>query len=161
MQPEDNKAVVRRFYDEVVNGGHLERADEFVTPTYIEHQQLPGAEGRQGIQIAKAFLSMMRAAFPDYRLAIEDLIAEGDRVVARVVVIGTHRGEMMGLAPTGETVRTSGVEIFRFDGNQIAEHWATFDALGMLRQIGMTPVPGPPLLARTLVHLARKRLRQR
>ena len=155
---DENKEVVRRFFEEVVNAGHLDRADEFVTGNYREHQQLPGAEGRQGIAVAKAFLSLMRGAFPDYQFAIEDLIAEGDKVVARVSVSGTHRGEMLGLAPTGRRVRTAGIEVFRFEGGKMAEHWATFDALSMLRQLGMIPVPGPPLLVRTLVHHVRKRL---
>lgn len=155
---EGNKILVRRFFEEVINAGNLDRADEFVTADYAEHQQLPGAEGRQGIAVAKAFLSMMRGAFPDYHFDIKDLIAEGDKVVARVTVSGTHRGEMMGLAPTGRRVRTSGIEVFRLAGGKLAEHWATFDALGMLRQIGLVPVPGPGLLVRTLVHKARKRL---
>ena len=155
---EENKIVVRRFFEEVINARRVDRADEFVTADYVEHQQLPGAEGRQGIEVAKAFLSMMRGAFPDYRFDVEDLVAEGDKVVARVAVTGTHHGEMMGLAPTGRRVQTSGIEVFRLAGGTLAEHWATFDAMGMLRQIGMVPVPGPGLLVRTLVHQAKKRL---
>src|SRR5258706_1891742 len=147
---EENKAVVRRFFAEVINAGNLDRADELVTADYIEHQRLPGAEGRQGIAVAKAFLSMMRGAFPDYHFDIEDLVAEGDKVVARLTVSGTHRGEMMGLAPTGKRVRTLGIEVFRVADGKLAEHWATFDALGMLRQIGMVPVPSQPLLGRSL-----------
>ena len=101
---------------------------------------------------------MMRGAFPDYRFDVEDVIAEGDRVAARVRVSGTHRGEMMGLPPTGKRAATSGVEVFRFEEGKMAEHWAAFDVLGMMRQIGMVPVPRPPLLVRTLVHQAKKRL---
>src|SRR5260370_30068034 len=108
---EENKAVVRRFFAEVINGGNLDRADELITSDYIEHQRLPGAEGRQGIAVAKAFLSMMRGAFPDYHFDMEDLVAEGDKVVAHLTVSGTHRGEMMGLAPTGKRVRTSAIEV--------------------------------------------------
>ncbi len=156
--PDENKAVVRRFFAEVINAGNTDRAGEFVAADYVEHQQPPGAEGRQGIEIAKAFLAMMRGAFPDYLFTIEDLVAEGDKVVARVTVSGTHRGEMMELAPTGKQVRTSGIEMFRLESGKLAEHWATFDALSMLRQIGMAPVPSPPLLARTLIHQVRKRL---
>jgi steroid delta-isomerase-like uncharacterized protein len=154
----ENKAVVRRFFAEVVNAGNTDRADEFVAADYVEHQQLPGAEGRQGIEIAKAFLSMMRGAFPDYRFDIEDLVAEGDKVVARLTVSGTQRGEMMGLAPTGKHLRTAGIEVFRLKDGKLAEHWATFDALGMLRQLGLRPFPSPALLVRTLVYQARKRL---
>ena len=101
MTEEENKAAVRRFFEEVINEGHLDRADGFVTASYVEHQSLPGGEGRRGIEVAKGFLSVMRGAFPDFRFEVEDLIAEGDRVAARVGVSGTHRGEMMGLPPTG------------------------------------------------------------
>lgn len=106
--PEENKAVVRWFFAEVINARKTDRAGEFVTSDYVEHQQLPGAQGRQGIVNATAFLAMMRGAFPDYQFTVEDLVAEGDKVVARVTVNGTHRGELMGLAPTGKRVRTSG-----------------------------------------------------
>jgi len=92
---------------------------------------------------------MMRVAFPDYRFIVEDLIGDGDKVVARVTVTGTHRGEMMGLAPTHKRVQTNGIEVFRLEDGKLAEHWATVDALGMLRQLGMVPVPKPPLLLRT------------
>ena len=155
---EANKSVVREFFEEVVNAGNLDRADELVSPSYIEHQELPGGEGRQGIEVAKGFLSLMRGAFPDFRFEVEDLIAEGDKVAARVIVSGTHLGEMMGLAPTGKRVSTSGIEVFRFEDGKMAEHWAAFEALDMLQQIGMVPIPGPTLLARTLLHQGRKLL---
>jgi steroid delta-isomerase-like uncharacterized protein len=161
MTPDDNKAAVRRFFDDVINAGHLDRADDFVTATYLEHQELPGAEGRQGIDVAKAFLSAMRVAFPDYRFVVEDLIGGEDKVVARVTVTGTHQGEMMGLAPTYKPVRTTGIEVFRLEDGKLAEHWATFDALGMLRQLGMVPVPKPPLLLRILRHQLPKFLQRR
>lgn len=96
----------------MINAGHLDRANDFVTPDYLEHQQRPGAEGREGIDVARAFLSMMRVAFPDYCFAVEDLIGEADKVVARVTVTGAHRGEMMGLAPTHKRVQTNGIEVF-------------------------------------------------
>src|SRR5260221_10253574 len=155
---EENKAVVRQFFTEVINGGNLDRADGLVTADYVEPQHMPGAEGRQGIAVAKAFLSMMRGVFPDYHFELEDLIAEGDKVVARLTVSGSHRGEMMGLAPTGKRIQTSGIEVFRVADGKLAEHWATFDALGMLLQIGMVPRPSPPLRARTLAYQVRKRL---
>jgi steroid delta-isomerase-like uncharacterized protein len=149
---EENKEVVRRFFAEVINAGNLDAADAFVTPDYAEHQQLPGVEGRQGIAIAKAFLSMMRVAFPDSHYDVEDLVAEGDRVAARITMRGTHRGELMGLAPTGKRVTVSGFEIYRFADGKIAEHWAAFEVLYLLQQIGMAPVPRPSLLLRTLLY---------
>jgi hypothetical protein len=101
---------------------------------------------------------MMRIAFPDFRFELEDLIAEGDEVAVRLSVSGTHRGEMMGMAPTGKGVTASGIEVFRFQNGKIAEHWAAFDALGMLRQIGVIPVPTPGLLVRTLIHQVKRRV---
>jgi predicted ester cyclase len=94
---EENKSVVREFFEEVVNADNLDRADELVSPGYVEHQELPGGEDRQGIEVAKGFQSLMRRAFPDFRFEVEDLIAEGDKVAARVSVSGTYPGEMMGL----------------------------------------------------------------
>jgi predicted ester cyclase len=161
MHTSDNKAVARRFFEDVINGSDLDRAGEFVTADYIEHQHLPGAGGAQGIEIAKRFLSIMRTGFPDFRFEIEDLIAEGNKVAARVSVSGTHRGELMGIAPTGKRVTACGIEIFRFRDSKMAEHWATFDALGMLQQIGVVPVPNPGLFVRTLIHQVKRRLPDR
>jgi predicted ester cyclase len=126
---EENKSVVREFFEEVVNAGNLDRADDLVSTGYVEHQELPGGDDRQGIEVAKGFLSLMRGASPDFRFEVDDLIAEGDKVAARVSVSGTHLGEMMGLAPTGKRVSTSGIEVFRFEGGKMAEHWATFATL--------------------------------
>ncbi len=92
--------------------------------------------------------------------APRDALRPGEQVGALLpitTVNGTHRGEMMGLAPTGKRIQTSGIDVFHREGGKLAEHWATFDALGMLRQIGMVPVPSPPWLARTLAYQARKR----
>ena len=88
---EENKSIVREFFEKVVNAGNLDHADDLVSPGYVEHQELPGGEDRQGIEVAKGFLSLMRGAFPDFRFEIEDLIAEGDKVAARVSVSGTPR----------------------------------------------------------------------
>jgi predicted ester cyclase len=74
---EANKTVVREFFEEAVNAGNFDHADELVSPGYIEHQELPGGEGRQGIEVAKGCLSLMRGTFPDFRFEVEELIAEG------------------------------------------------------------------------------------
>jgi predicted ester cyclase len=155
---EENKGIVHEYFEEVVKAGNHDRAEGLISPGYVEHQELPGGEGRQGIEVAKGFLSLMRRAFPDFRFELEELIAEGDKVAARVSVSGTHLEEMMGLAPTGKRVRTSGIEVFRFEGDKIAEHWAAFEVLDRLQQIGMVAVSGPTLLARTLMHQGRKLL---
>jgi predicted ester cyclase len=138
---DENKAVVRQFFEKVINAANPDRANEFVTSNYVEHQQLPGAEGRQGIEVAKAFLAMMGGAFPDYSFDIEDLVAEGDKVVARVIVSGTHRGELMGLAPTDKRVRTGGIEVFRFEGGKMASFnsWALLLPAPMRTWRGQNP----------------------
>jgi|GEM_PF-5228184 len=102
---EENKAIVRRFCAEVINTGHSDRAEEVVTADYVERQYLPGAEGCQGIEVAKAFLSLMRRAFPDYQFDVEDLVAAADEVVARLTVSGAHRGEMLGQARPASAYR--------------------------------------------------------
>jgi predicted ester cyclase len=152
----ENKANVRQFCAEVINAGHTDRVEEVVTADDVERQHVPGAEGRQGIEVAKAFLSLMRRAFPTNQFDVEDLLAAADEVVARLTVSGAHRGEMLGRAPTGTRVRTSGIEVVRFVSGKMAEHSAPFDALGWRRLSGIVPIPGPTLLARTLVSHVRK-----
>ena len=85
---------------------------------------------------------MYRAAFPDLQLSVDDLFAEGDRVVARWTSRGTHQGEMMGISPSGKHVQISEIDIFRVSAGKLAEHWGVFDQLGMLQQIGAVPAPG-------------------
>src|SRR5262245_43394849 len=100
MSSEENKALTRRFYQEVWNKGNLDAVAELLTSDFVDHAAPPGfAPGREG---AKQVFSMYRSAFPDFRLAIEDLIAEDDKVVARWVTQGTHQGELMGIPPTGK-----------------------------------------------------------
>lgn len=142
-QLEANKALVRRLFSEVFDAGRLEVADELVREDYIQHNPTVGP-GRAGL---KAFVSDLRRAFPDFRLEVTDLIAEGDRVVARVVGSGTHRGEFVGLAPTGRTFSAAAIDIFRVEGGQLAEHWDVMDFYGLLLQLGAVPAIGaaPPV----------------
>src|SRR5439155_22952243 len=91
---------------------------------------------------AKQVFSFYRAAFPDLQVNAEDLIAEGDRVVARWSSSGTHKGDFMGIPPTGKQVQITGIDLFRFSGGKIAEHWGVFDQLWMLQQLGVAPSAG-------------------
>jgi predicted ester cyclase len=88
-----------------------------------------------------AFVEMYRTAYPDTRLAIGELIAEGDLVAMTWTATGTHQGELMGIAPTGRSVTVTGIGVDRISGGQIAESWANYDALGMLLQLGAIPAP--------------------
>ncbi len=158
---EENKAIVRRFFAEVINAGHTNRAEEVVTADYVERQHVPDAEGCRGIEVAKAFLSMMRNDAPSLlRLPVQRR-GSGRRSGRGGGMPHRERrtpGEMLGLAPTGKRIRTSGIEVFRFASGTMAAYWATCDARGWLRQIRIGPSPGLTLLARTLASQVRKRL---
>lgn len=137
MSTEDNKALYRRFVAEVLNGGQLDRMGEFLAPDVIEHPL-----GAAGLEAARQFTAAFRAAVPDLRLTIEDLVAEGDRVVARVTSAGTQRGAFMGIPATGRSFRIEEFDMWRLAGGKCAEHWAQGDFRGLLEQLGLAPPPG-------------------
>ena len=137
--PAENKEIVYQLND--IWQGDLEIVDELVAVDYENHNPIvpdapPGPEG------FKQNVSALLTAFPDIDWTIEDVIAEGDRVVFRAVGHGTHEGELMGIEPTGRAVTLSGIVIFRIDDGQVVERWAQFDTLGMLRQLGAPTDPG-------------------
>ncbi len=135
---EENKATSRRFYEELFNQGNLDAAEELVTPDFVVHDPNMPEEPR-GPEGLKGFVAMYRNAFPDIAFAIEDQVAEGEKVGTRWVARGTHRGELMGIAPTGNAVEVRAFTLQRFSGGKIAEDWAHDDALGMMRQLGAVP----------------------
>jgi predicted ester cyclase len=143
MSADANKALFRRFMEEVANQGHLAAVDELMAPDFTEHEAMPPGTppGREGVKQAFA---MVRAALPDLRVAIDDEIAEGDRVVFRETWRGTHRGELLGTAPTGKAVEFGVIDIVRVAGGKIVDHWAQTDWLSLLQQIGALPPPGQP-----------------
>jgi steroid delta-isomerase-like uncharacterized protein len=136
MTNKDNKTLVTRFIEEVINQGNLAVLEESLTASYVYHA--PGMEV-SGPENMKGVFQMLRAAFPDWKETVEDLIAEGDRVVFRVTGRGTHQGEFYGIPPTGRRVSMQGIDVVRIEGNRIAEHWAVFDQLGMMQQLGVIP----------------------
>jgi steroid delta-isomerase-like uncharacterized protein len=138
---EENKALVRRQEEELFSGGNLDMADEIYAPDYVGHDP-SNPEDVRGLQAAKQAASDYRQAFPDLRVTVEDLIAEGDRVAARLRFRGTHLGEMDGIAPTGKRVDCTGIVVSRIEKGKIVEDWANFDDLGMMQQLGLIPEPG-------------------
>ena len=142
---EENKAIVRRQEEELFTQGNLDAADEIYAPNYVGHDP-SNPEDIRGLEAAKQAAADYREAFPDLQVIIEDLIAEGDKVAARVRFSGTHQGELDGIAPTGRRVDCTGIVISRIEGGKIAEDWANFDDLGMMQQLGVIPKPGqqPP-----------------
>jgi steroid delta-isomerase-like uncharacterized protein len=137
MSAEDNKAKVRRIIEEAWNGGNLAVLDELVAPNCVFHDPSTTFRGPEGI---KRYVMMYRMAYPDVHFTIEDLIAEGERVVTRWTVTGTHQGELQGIAPTGKSV--TGIVISRFAKGKVEEDWINFDALGLMQQLGVVPAPG-------------------
>lgn len=140
MSAEENKAIVRRLFEELWNQGKLDVADEIFATDYIFHEPVAGeVRGPEGF---KQFVSMYRIAFPDLQFRIEDQIAEGDKIVTRWTATGTHKGELMGISPTSVQVTVTGIGIAHTDGDKIVEFWDNYDALGMLQQLGVVPPLG-------------------
>lgn len=130
---EANRALVARFYDEVISGGRVEVLDELLVPDFVEHGAPPDLPpGRDGF---RAFVLMLRGAFPDLRWSVEDWIVAGDRVVARGRGRGTHQGEFFGAPATGRSVAWSAIHIFRVQDGQLVERWSEADVLGLMEQL--------------------------
>ncbi len=133
-----HKTLVRRWIDEVWNKGDMAVADEIFAPTYVHRTPttiIPNLEA------FKKAISGFRAGLPDVQVAIEDLLTDGDKVITRWVITGTHRHELMGFAPTNKQITLSGITIQRVVDGKIVESWVEFDAGGLGQQLG-GPSPG-------------------
>lgn len=137
----DHAATMRRMYD-LINAGDVESFGEMMADDFIDHEELPGlAPTKDGVM---AFFRMYLGAFPDLRMSAEDVIASGDKVVARVRATGTHRGDLLGMPATGRPVDVQMIDIIRFGDDGLArEHWGVFDSMTMMQQLGAIP-DGPP-----------------
>jgi steroid delta-isomerase-like uncharacterized protein len=135
---EPNKAIVRRLIEELWNKGNLSLADEIFAPNY-EHHDASTLDFGRGPESEKKRATLYRAAFPDLRLTIEEIIAEGEIVMTRWSCRGTHKGDLSGIAPTGKQFNISGVTIARLANGKLAEGWVNWDALGLMQQLGIVP----------------------
>jgi steroid delta-isomerase-like uncharacterized protein len=140
MATEENKEIVRRMIEEVFNKGDLEVVDDLVAPNYVYH--FPGREDIKGSEELKQFAMMIRTAFPDFHITIDDMVAEGDEVACRYTYLGTHKGEFVGIAPTGKQFQATGILISHIKGGKEVEVWESIDRIGMLQQIGVIPPMG-------------------
>jgi len=132
---EQNKAIVSEFIDALFSRGELDAVDRYLAPDFVNHDPPFGASAdREGMRAAGA---LMRAGFPDWRSDQHLVVGEGDIVVEHFTASGTHAGEVMGAAPSGERVALKGINIFRLDGGQIVERWGRLDDLGFLTQLGV------------------------
>ncbi len=140
MSTEDNKAVSRRFYEEVINQKQLAVINEVAGDNYLSHDFPPGLPpGREGLKI---FISVFHAAFPDGHLTIDQMIAEGDTVATRLTFHGTHTGEFQGIAPTGKKVTIPALDMARFESGKLVEHWGGPNQMSLLQQLGVIPSMG-------------------
>ena len=140
MSTEENKAMLRSNCEEALSKGDLAVADENMATNYVYHgsggQEFKGPEG------FKQLVTMLRTAFPDLHVTIEDMVAEGDKVAHRLTLRGTHKGDFMGMAPTGKQVTATVITISRFVGGKEVEAWSSMDLLGMMQQMGVAPPTG-------------------
>lgn len=142
-QDTGNKAKVRRLHDAIKGGVELvsQTIDEIFAPDVLFHAPVP--TGASGIDALKQVWPVLLRAFPDLQVSVEDLIEEGDKVVARNTVTGTHQGEYMGLPPTGTFITYKEIFICRFVDGRIAEIWGVVDVFSQMRQLGMIPSSTP------------------
>ena len=137
----DHAATARRLY-ELLSAGDVDGFGELLADDFVEHEALPGlAPSKDGV---KTFFRLQIAAFPDLRLAVEDVIADGGKVVARVRYTGTQQGEFQGMSATGKAVDVQLIDIFAFaDDGRVREHWGVIDLMTMMQQLGVVPAGAP------------------
>jgi predicted ester cyclase len=136
MSVEENKALIRKFED-LINARDLDTALTLFSPDYDDH--VPSIGLPSGIEGVRAFFTMQFTAFPEGRITTRDTIAEGDKVVTRMSGEFTHRGEFMGIPPTGKPVTWSWIDIWRIADGKFIEHWVEADMMGVMQQLGVLP----------------------
>jgi steroid delta-isomerase-like uncharacterized protein len=139
---EENKAKVRRLLEEGFSQGNAEVADEVLDPDFVCYDPNSESGEVRGAQTIKGEIEYFRNALSDLTYTIEDQIAEGDKVVTRYTLSGTHQGELFGVPASGEPVRMAGIVIDRFEDGKIVEEWPEYDLLGAMRQIEAVQEPG-------------------
>lgn len=139
MSLEANKELARRFV-EILNTGNVAKADAFYAPNFTHHLAVPGLP--PGLAGFKALVTSVCAAFPDVHVTIDDMMADGDKVIVRDTARATHTGAFLGIPPTGQQVVWTEIHIHRVADGKIAEHWAELNMLGLLQQLGAVPAPG-------------------
>lgn len=138
---QQNKDLIRRFYDEVMSKGDLDRIPELCAEDLVDHEAPP--EMPQGAAGVKLFVEMFREGFPDLRATVEDLLTEGNRGVARVKFTGTHEGEFMGVPASGNRIEIEAIDIIRIADGKCVEHWGVTDNIALMQQIGAIPQEAP------------------
>jgi predicted ester cyclase len=135
---EENKTIVRLFYEEL-DKKNFGIYSELCTPSFVSH--FPGSPGPQSREAREQISRLFYEALPDLQHTLDDLIAEGDKVAARLTARGTHKGSFQGIRPTGKPIFFTGMRFYRIVGGRLAEEWANFDSLGLMQQLGAVPPP--------------------
>jgi len=139
----DIKDVNRRFYKEVFDNRNVDAIDELLVENTIEHEQAPPGitlkAGREGV---KQLINVYLEAFKPMTVQVQDQYQDGDTVITRATFSGTHSGDFAGMPATGKSFQVEGIDIVRFEGDRMAEHWGQFDVVGMLTQLGAIPPMG-------------------
>lgn len=138
----ENKAIVRRLYDEVWNKRRVELVDELMSPSHAMHDNhLP--DSGVGPEAYKRQVARFVTAFPDLRFTVEDMVAENDRVAVGWTISATHKGEFRGISPTGKKISVEGITIHHIADGKIMDSYANADYLGLMQQLGVAPAFGP------------------
>ena len=134
----DLKALAQGMYDEMNSGSDVDALiDKYFAEDFVEHEEIPGLEDNTR-EVPRQLFKMVQAAFPDFRMRAEDLIQEGDKVVARFTFSGTHKGEFMGVPASGNEINFNGIDILQFRGDKAVAHWGVMDMAAMMEQMGVT-----------------------
>ena len=134
---EANKALIRRLVEEVQNRHNVDALDEFLAPSFVNYDPLPGLPGT--LAGAKQLHRMLFAAFPDLQMIIHDQAAEGDKVWTRKTGTGTHHGELFGISATGKAVSWNIIDIMTIRNGKVTEHWVVADVMSLMQQLGAVP----------------------
>ena len=139
MSTEQNKALIRRLFEEGFNQNQPDVFDELIAPNFVIYDAPPGMQhGREGF---RQVVAMFRTAFPDLHVTFEEEFADGDVVIHRGCITGTHQGEFQGIPPTGKQVKMKTLDIWRVANGKAVENWVQMDMLGLMRQLGVIPAP--------------------
>ena len=142
MSAETNKTRTRRIVEEIFNARNIAIADDLFAPDYAEHTPGLPPNFPPGVAGLKLFVTSLVAAFPDFRYTVEDMVAEGETVAARLTARGRHQGAFFGIPATGQAATWTEIHLCRYAGGKLVEHWVNSDQLGLLQQLGVIPVPG-------------------
>jgi len=134
---EANKALIRRLVEEVQNRHNVAAIDEFIAPSFVNYDPLPGLPGT--LEGVKQLHRRLFAAFPDLKMTIHDQAAEGDKVWTRKTATGTHQGELFGIPATGKQVSWNIIDIMTIGDGKVTEHWVVADVMSLMQQLGAVP----------------------